>query len=118
MALFLLTTCGGSLLGMIIAPFCLDPNMLIVYAVLTGCLAILTVIFGYLFRHEDAAILKTMQDKYGDRRPSSVASQQQQAEPESHPIKLKRLPSGIDEELDLAVLTPVSERRVPSSFSS
>lgn len=53
MALFLLTNCGGSLIGILLAGFSEDPYIVILFGVQSGMMAIIAVIFYYLFRHLD-----------------------------------------------------------------
>jgi len=53
MALFLLTNCGGSLIGMFLAIWSFDPYFVTVFAVQTAMLAVITVIFYFLFRKLD-----------------------------------------------------------------
>jgi len=53
MALFLLTNCGGSIIGILIAPLSKDPYMVTLLGVQTGMMAVVAVIFYYVFRHLD-----------------------------------------------------------------
>jgi len=53
MALFLLTNCGGSIIGILTAPLSKDPYMVTLLASQTGIMAVIAVIFYYLFRHLD-----------------------------------------------------------------
>jgi len=53
MALFLLTNCGGSLIGLALAPLSKDPYMVILFAVQSAVLLVVTGIFWILFRKLD-----------------------------------------------------------------
>lgn len=53
MSLFLLTNCGGSLIGMLLAIWSKDPYFVTIFAVQTSVLAVITVIFWYLFKKYD-----------------------------------------------------------------
>ncbi|RKP26562.1 hypothetical protein SYNPS1DRAFT_27753 [Syncephalis pseudoplumigaleata] len=53
MSLFLLTNCGGSLIGLALATLSADPYIVILLAVETSIMAVFTVIFYFCFRHLD-----------------------------------------------------------------
>jgi len=53
MALFLLTNCGGSLIGMLLAIWSKDPLFVDVFAVQTALMAVMGTIFWFLFRKLD-----------------------------------------------------------------
>jgi len=53
MSLFLLTNCGGALIGMGLAPLSKDPYMVTLFAVQTIVLVIATAVFWFLFRKLD-----------------------------------------------------------------
>jgi len=53
MSLFLLTNCGGSLIGMILAPLSKDPYLVILFAVQSAVLLVVSGIFWLVFRKLD-----------------------------------------------------------------
>jgi len=53
MSLFLLTNCGGSLIGMLLAPLSKDPYLVILFAVQSAVLLVVTGVFWILFRKLD-----------------------------------------------------------------
>jgi POT family proton-dependent oligopeptide transporter len=53
MALFLFTNCGGSIIGILMAPLSKDPYMVTLLGSQTAVMAIIAVIFYYMFRHLD-----------------------------------------------------------------
>ncbi|ORY07110.1 PTR2-domain-containing protein [Basidiobolus meristosporus CBS 931.73] len=53
-ALFLFTNCGGSLIGLILAIWSNDPYFVYVFGIQTGLMAVMTVVFYWLFRKYDS----------------------------------------------------------------
>ncbi|KAI9596203.1 POT family-domain-containing protein [Syncephalis fuscata] len=53
MSLFLLTNCGGSLIGLAVGSLSTDPYIVVLLGVETAVMAAFTVLFYYLFRHLD-----------------------------------------------------------------
>ncbi|KAJ2876301.1 hypothetical protein GGH93_000878 [Coemansia aciculifera] len=62
-AAYLSTICGGSLIGMVLALWGGDPQVLYVFAGETVVLAIMTVVFYFSFRHYDGIVAKQEQFK-------------------------------------------------------
>lgn len=53
MSLYLLTNCGGSLIGLFLAPISKDPYMVILFGSQTAALAVVSVVFWFMFRKLD-----------------------------------------------------------------
>ncbi|KAJ2815571.1 hypothetical protein FBU31_006880, partial [Coemansia sp. 'formosensis'] len=62
-AAYLSTVCGGSLIGMVLALWGGDPQVLYVFAGETVVLAVMTVVFYFNFRHFDDIVAKQDQFK-------------------------------------------------------
>ncbi|KAJ2599467.1 hypothetical protein GGF39_002221 [Coemansia sp. RSA 1721] len=64
-ALYLFTNCGGALIGLILAIWGGDPQVMYVFAAETIVLGILTVVFYFCFRHYDDMIAE--QEQFGNQ---------------------------------------------------
>ncbi|KAI8320128.1 hypothetical protein GQ54DRAFT_298844 [Martensiomyces pterosporus] len=62
-ALFLFTNCGGALIGLILAIWGGDPQVLYVFAAETTILGVLAVVFYFCFRHYDDMVAEQEQFK-------------------------------------------------------
>ncbi|KAJ2506466.1 hypothetical protein IWW47_001570 [Coemansia sp. RSA 2052] len=62
-AVYLSTICGGSLIGMVLAIWGGDPQVLYVFAAETAVLAIVTAVFYFCFQHYDDIVTKQDQFK-------------------------------------------------------
>ncbi|KAJ2013921.1 hypothetical protein GGI14_005127 [Coemansia sp. S680] len=62
-AVYLSTICGGSLIGMVLALWGGDPQVLYVFAGETVVLGVLTVVFYFSFHHYDSIVAKQEQFK-------------------------------------------------------
>ncbi|KAJ2039867.1 hypothetical protein IW146_002337 [Coemansia sp. RSA 922] len=60
-AVFLFTNCGGALIGLILAIWGGDPQVLYVFAAETAVLGVMSVVFYFCFRHYDVALAEQEQ---------------------------------------------------------
>ncbi|KAJ1667515.1 hypothetical protein IW140_002095 [Coemansia sp. RSA 1813] len=60
-AVFLFTNCGGALIGMILAIWGGDPDVLYVFAAETAILGVMAVVFYFCFRHYDDIVAEQKQ---------------------------------------------------------
>ncbi|KAJ1819436.1 hypothetical protein LPJ60_003770 [Coemansia sp. RSA 2675] len=60
-AVFLFTNCGGALIGLILAIWGGDPQVLYVFAAETAVLGVMTIVFYFCFRHYDVALAEQEQ---------------------------------------------------------
>ncbi|KAJ2486846.1 hypothetical protein IWW37_005474 [Coemansia sp. RSA 2050] len=60
-AVFLFTNCGGALIGLILAIWGGDPEVLYVFAAETAVLGAMTIVFYFCFRHYDVALAEQEQ---------------------------------------------------------
>ncbi|KAI9598148.1 hypothetical protein BDF19DRAFT_411488 [Syncephalis fuscata] len=57
MSLFLLTNCGGSLIGLILAEWSTDPYFVTIFGIETAAMAVVTAVFYWCFRHLDNVVV-------------------------------------------------------------